>query len=92
MERLMKGRLGAREQALRTGEAGSLRDIVERWLGAVHAASAGQGDRLLRLARAWTERYRIRRDMERLDERTLRDMGVTRYDITQETRKPFWRD
>jgi uncharacterized protein YjiS (DUF1127 family) len=27
-----------------------------------------------------------------LDERSLRDIGLTRYDALREARKPFWRE
>jgi uncharacterized protein YjiS (DUF1127 family) len=32
-----------------------------------------------------------RRMLAELDDRSLRDIGVTRFDIYEEVRKPFWR-
>jgi uncharacterized protein YjiS (DUF1127 family) len=32
-----------------------------------------------------------RRVLAELDDRFLRDIGLTRYDISEEVRKPFWR-
>jgi uncharacterized protein YjiS (DUF1127 family) len=53
--------------------------------GAALAASIG------RTARLWRSRLRERRAFPLLDERDLRDLGVTRWELEQELRKPFWR-
>lgn len=34
---------------------------------------------------------RQRRDLAQLSEHSLRDIGLTRADVTHETGKPFWR-
>jgi uncharacterized protein YjiS (DUF1127 family) len=39
----------------------------------------------------WNERYRQRVHLGQLDERMLRDMGLTRADAVGEYDKPFWR-
>jgi uncharacterized protein YjiS (DUF1127 family) len=39
----------------------------------------------------WQERSRSRVLLGRLDDRMLRDMGVTRADVDLEVTKPFWR-
>jgi uncharacterized protein YjiS (DUF1127 family) len=39
--------------------------------------------------KALMERRRVRNELASLDDRMLRDMGVSRYDIAQEIRKPF---
>jgi uncharacterized protein YjiS (DUF1127 family) len=39
----------------------------------------------------WRRRARSRRELAMLSDRCLRDMGVTRYDVDREARKPFWR-
>jgi uncharacterized protein YjiS (DUF1127 family) len=39
----------------------------------------------------WQERARSRVLLGRLDDRMLRDMGLTRSDVEVETTKPFWR-
>ena len=44
-------------------------------------------DRLLE----WQERNRSRILLGRLDDRMLRDMGVSRADVDYEVAKPFWR-
>ena len=38
----------------------------------------------------WQERARQRHMLAGLDDRLLRDMGITRADVSQESDKPFW--
>lgn len=40
----------------------------------------------------WGRRWQQRRQLAQLDERTLRDSGISRYDVLMELRKPFWRE
>jgi uncharacterized protein YjiS (DUF1127 family) len=47
--------------------------------------------RLRRLLRLWRRRIRDREALARLDERELRDIGMTRAALYDELRKPFWR-
>lgn len=42
-------------------------------------------------AGACIARRRQRRALAELDGRLLRDIGLTAYDVTRETGKPFWR-
>jgi uncharacterized protein YjiS (DUF1127 family) len=53
--------------------------------GAALTASIG------RTLRLWRSRLRERRAFPLLDERDLRDLGATRWELEQELRKPFWR-
>ncbi|MGE0718866.1 MAG: DUF1127 domain-containing protein [Alphaproteobacteria bacterium] len=39
----------------------------------------------------WNDRYRQRVHLGQLDDRQLRDIGLTRGTRTQELDKPFWR-
>jgi uncharacterized protein YjiS (DUF1127 family) len=39
----------------------------------------------------WGRRRRERAELARLDDRMLRDIGITRGDVWQEINKPFWR-
>jgi len=39
----------------------------------------------------WQERHRQRRALSKLDDRMLRDIGISRADADSEYRKPFWR-
>jgi uncharacterized protein YjiS (DUF1127 family) len=43
------------------------------------------------LIATWIERVRQRRALAALDDRMLRDIGVTRAEAARETEKPFWR-
>jgi uncharacterized protein YjiS (DUF1127 family) len=45
----------------------------------------------LALIRSWRQRAGQRQCLAALDERLLRDIGVTRYDAAREAAKPFWR-
>jgi uncharacterized protein YjiS (DUF1127 family) len=40
----------------------------------------------------WRQRLRERRELALMDERSLRDVGLTRCDALYEARKPFWRE
>lgn len=48
--------------------------------------------RLAGLLRTWRRRRRDRREMARLDDRTLKDIGLTRTDAEFLLNKPFWRE
>ena len=39
----------------------------------------------------WLARASDRRAIGRLDDRMLGDIGLSRYDVESEARKPFWR-
>jgi uncharacterized protein YjiS (DUF1127 family) len=39
----------------------------------------------------WRRRLRDRRALAAMSDRSLRDIGITRYDADWEARKPFWR-
>jgi len=40
----------------------------------------------------WRRRSRDRAQLAMLDDRMLRDIGITRADVWRECNKPFWRD
>ena len=44
-----------------------------------------------RLVSTWIERVHQRRALASLDDRLLRDIGITRVDAVREAKKPFWR-
>ena len=46
---------------------------------------------ILATTMVWLERGRSRRSLAQLDERMLKDLGLSRWDIQQEAEKPFWR-
>jgi len=47
--------------------------------------------RLQALVALWRERARQRDEFARMDERDLRDIGVSRADLAYQLSKPFWR-
>ncbi|MDY0872360.1 DUF1127 domain-containing protein [Dongia rigui] len=38
----------------------------------------------------WQERHRTRRDLMRLSDHQLKDIGLSRFDAEEEFQKPFW--
>jgi uncharacterized protein YjiS (DUF1127 family) len=46
----------------------------------------------LALLDIWRRRLRDRRALALMDDRSLRDLGLTRYDALYEVRKLFWRE
>lgn len=48
--------------------------------------------RTLALLRTWRQRFRGREELALLDNRSLRDIGLTRCDALWEASKPFWRE
>jgi uncharacterized protein YjiS (DUF1127 family) len=48
--------------------------------------------RALALLDIWRQRLHDRWELARMDERSLRDLGLTPYDALYEARKPFWRE
>ena len=54
------------------------------------SASAAFGRAVTFLLEA-VERQRTRRDLASLDDRMLRDIGLSRYEVEMELRRPWWR-
>jgi uncharacterized protein YjiS (DUF1127 family) len=78
----------------------ALGEEVDMSVDAVPAARVSRRDRVLeklasvavaRLLR-WHELTRQRRTLRTLDDRMLKDIGVTRADAEREAGRPFWRD
>lgn len=44
----------------------------------------------LTIAQSWIQHRRQRRALASLDDRMLRDIGLTRFDAAKEINKPFW--
>ena len=61
-----------------------------------HQQELGVKMRIRRIAntlRLWSERSRQRKELKVLAHhpKVLKDIGVSRYDVQRESRKPFWR-
>jgi uncharacterized protein YjiS (DUF1127 family) len=54
------------------------------------SVSAGFGRAVSFLLEA-VERQRTRRDLASLDDRMLSDIGLSRYEVEMELRRPWWR-
>jgi uncharacterized protein YjiS (DUF1127 family) len=59
-------------------------------LGIVRFRCPPLWSKLAALVAAWRQRAQFRYDVERLSERDLTDMRLTRLDAVNETEKPFW--
>ena len=64
--------------------------IVEGLSGSFARLPSGLRQPLVRLA-TWRRRARERAQLREMDERLLRDIGLTRAQVLEEARKPFWR-
>jgi uncharacterized protein YjiS (DUF1127 family) len=67
--------------------AGAVRDPGPRRTAAVWPIATA----LAELLSVWLDRARQRRQLHALDDRMLRDIGLTRADIEFEAHKHFWR-
>lgn len=48
-------------------------------------------EKLVKTTRTWKQRQNERQELARLDDRSLRDMGIDRFRANREARKPFWK-
>lgn len=69
-------------------DVGPVRRVSPR--GAQHAGRSING-RIVATLREWRRRARDRGQLARLDDRLLRDIGLTRADAEFLSNKPFWR-
>ena len=67
--------------------ASNLNHASARFVHSVDAAVENAFDRFL----AWQRRHKDRMHLLSLDDRMLRDIGVTLADVDREASKPFWR-
>lgn len=50
----------------------------------------GIGTNVMRVLKKWRARREQRREIARLTDRMLADIGLSRLDATREANKPFW--
>jgi uncharacterized protein YjiS (DUF1127 family) len=65
-------------------------DFRTAWREAFAAIGTALGASLLAVV-VWQERARDRTRLEGLDDAALKDMGITRADVSREIDKPVWR-
>ncbi len=76
------------------GTIGKTIDAVRPGASSIRSGRRAPGPRLLSvslgLVLRWMDRARQRRALQALDDRLLKDIGVTRADVELETAKWFW--
>ena len=60
-----------------------------QWIG--HTSLGREHSGLVVLFGEWRRRLRERRELADMCERSLQDIGLSRYDALHEASKPFWR-
>jgi len=70
----------------------TLADAVRRSAPPRTAVGGPVAMRLFGLLMIWFDRVRQRRHVQALDDRMLKDIGLTRADVEGEARKHFWMD
>ena len=55
-------------------------------------ALVGVGSEFVRLLKVWRIRIQQRREIARLDDRMLADIGLSQIEASREVNKPFWQD
>ena len=68
----------------------TLTRAVDPILPPSHAAGAGVFAQGRKIFRQWWNRYQSREQLLRLDDRLLKDIGLTRAEAHREARKSFW--
>ncbi|GEM_PF-1602772 len=71
--------------------SGAIEAPASRWTGLPTLVGDALG-RAFRTLLTWQERAAQRRRLGTLDERELRDMGISPSDAMMEANKPFWRE
>ena len=64
--------------------------VSVRWGGAVSKFVVASVLKILDGLVTWQERARQRHALQSIDDRGLKDIGLSRADVVRESRKPFW--
>jgi uncharacterized protein YjiS (DUF1127 family) len=64
--------------------------MISLGIGVTRLRRLPHWSKLAALLAEWRRRIRSRYELERLSERDLADMGLTRLDVLNEMQKPFW--
>lgn len=76
--------------SLFSGSAASSQRNAHRHQPSLYRVTGGVGAVVVAFLE-WQERHRSRRDLMRLSEHQLKDIGLSRFDAEEEYSKPFWR-
>ena len=70
----------------------SIVQIAQSWQGwHRHGLQRRRRSDRIALLKEWWRRMQDRRTLATMNEQSLRDIGISRYDAEFEARKPFWR-
>jgi uncharacterized protein YjiS (DUF1127 family) len=64
--------------------------MISLGIGVTRLRRLPHSSKLAVLFAEWRRRVRSRYELDRLSERDLADMGLTRLDALSEVQKPFW--
>ena len=78
------------ESALRPQPAPGTAEGGRPWTRFVHAVD-GRLDVMVDTLLTWQRRHKDRMHLMSLDDRLLRDIGISYADVDREASKPFWR-
>jgi uncharacterized protein YjiS (DUF1127 family) len=67
------------------------RPVREPWLARAWRSLDAALQHAVDVVLTWRERTKTRRQLVMLDDRLLKDIGITRLDAQGEAEKPFWR-
>jgi uncharacterized protein YjiS (DUF1127 family) len=67
-------------------------NMISLTIGGIFSVGPSCQCKLRSLFDRWRDRVWSRFALQRLSERDLADMGLTRFDVFEEAQKPFWQD
>ncbi len=67
-----------------------IRGVFMRWIETGWRPTRFRPPAIFWLSATWAARVRVRRQLAQLDERLLRDIGISPIEVRREIIKPFW--
>ena len=74
-----------------SGTSNTTPNIWKTWITAGFVLLAADVARVIDTLKVWQQRETSRKTMAYMDDRLLRNMGISREDAARESEKPFWR-
>ena len=81
----------ARAPVARVGRAAAAEPVRAAWLARSLRGLTAAIERGVDALLTWYERTQMRRQLLMLDDRLLKDIGISRLEAMHEAEKPFWR-